>query len=231
MKSYLFLLLFASVLSSIVLGKTSKETPGEKIIYKLPELGYSYDALEPYIDAKTMEIHHSKHHQAYVDNLNKAIGEVTNFENKKIEEIITNLNDIPEAIRTAVRNNGGGHLNHSFFWQLLKKDVKPGGPAVEAIQKKYGDMKKFMEQFKSASLGRFGSGWTWLVLNNGELEIMSTPNQDSPLTEGKHPILGLDVWEHAYYLKYQNRRGEYVDAFFNIINWDKVNENYEAAKK
>jgi Fe-Mn family superoxide dismutase len=231
MKNYLFLMLFASALVSIVLGQTSKKTPGEKMIYKLPELGYSYDALEPYIDAKTMEIHHSKHHQAYVDNLNKAIGEVTNFENKKIEEVIANLNDIPEAIRTTVRNNGGGHLNHSFFWQLLKKDVKPNGPAVEAIQKKYGDMKKFMEQFKSASLSRFGSGWTWLVLNNGELEIMSTPNQDSPLSEGKQPILGLDVWEHAYYLKYQNRRGDYVDAFFNIINWDKVNENFAAAKK
>ena len=204
---------------------------GEEMIYKLPELGYSYDALEPYIDAKTMEIHHSKHHQAYVDNLNKAIEGSSGFENKKIEDIISNINNVPESIRATVKNNVGGHLNHSFFWQLLRKDIKPSGYVLDAIQKKFGDLKKFMEQFKAASLGRFGSGWAWLVLNKGELEIMSTANQDSPLSEGKLPILSLDLWEHAYYLKYQNRRSDYVDAFFNIINWEKVNEHFESARK
>lgn len=200
------------------------------MIYKLPELGYAYDSLEPYIDAKTMEIHHTKHHQTYVDNFNKAIEGNSQFDGKKIEEIISNISNFPESVRAAVRNNGGGHLNHSFFWKLLKKDVKPSGPAVEAIQKKFGDMKKFQEQFKAAALGRFGSGWAWLILNNGELEIMSTPNQDSPLSEGKIPILSIDVWEHAYYLKYQNKRGDYVDAFYNVINWEKVNENLLSAK-
>lgn len=200
------------------------------MIYKLPELGYAYDSLEPYIDAKTMEIHHTKHHQTYVDNFNKAIEGNSQFDGKKIEEIISNISNFPESVRAAVRNNGGGHLNHSFFWKLLKKDVKPSGPVVEAIQKKFGDMKKFQEQFKAAALGRFGSGWAWLILNNGELEIMSTPNQDSPLSEGKIPILSIDVWEHAYYLKYQNKRGDYVDAFYNVINWENVNENLLSAK-
>jgi Fe-Mn family superoxide dismutase len=199
-------------------------------IHRLPELGYSYDALEPYIDAKTMEIHYSKHHQAYVDNFNKAIQGVAGIEDKKIEEIISDLNKVPENIRAAVRNNGGGHLNHTFFWPLLKKDVKLSGPAIEAIKKKFGDIEKFKELFKKAALGRFGSGWAWLVINKGELEIISTPNQDSPLSEGKQPVLALDVWEHAYYLKYQNRRADYADAFFNVINWDKVNENLESVK-
>lgn len=199
-------------------------------MHKLPELGYSYDALEPYIDAKTMEIHYTKHHQAYVDNFNKAIQGAAGLEDKKVEEVIAEINKVPENIRAAVRNNGGGHLNHTFFWQLLKKDIKPSGIILDEINKKFGSMDKFKELFKAAALGRFGSGWAWLVVNKGELEIMSTPNQDSPLSEEKNPILGLDVWEHAYYLKYQNRRADYADAFFNVINWKKVNENLQNAR-
>lgn len=200
------------------------------MMHKLPELGYSYDALEPYIDAKTMEIHYTKHHQAYVDNFNKAIQGVASIEDKKVEEVIAEINKVPENIRAAVRNNGGGHLNHTFFWQLLKKDIKPSGLILDEINKKFGSMDKFKELFKAAALGRFGSGWAWLAVNKGELEILSTPNQDSPISDGKNPILGLDVWEHAYYLKYQNRRADYADAFFNVINWEKVNENFQNAR-
>jgi Fe-Mn family superoxide dismutase len=199
--------------------------------YELPPLPYAYDALEPHIDAKTMEIHHDKHHQAYVNKVNDAIKGNADLEAKSIEDLIAGLKSVPEGIRTAVRNHGGGHVNHSFFWPILKKDVKFGGPAAEAIEKELGGFDPFTEKFTAAATGQFGSGWAWLVVNNGKLEIMSTPNQDSPLTEGKTPIVGIDVWEHAYYLKYQNKRPDYVEAFFNVINWEKVGELYTAATK
>ena len=199
-------------------------------MHELPDLGYEYDALEPYIDKETMEIHHTKHHQAYVNNLNNAL-ENSDLKEKSAEELIKDLNNIPEEIRNVVRNNGGGHVNHSFFWLILKKDTEQKGEVIEAINSKFGSFDEFKEEFTKAAMTRFGSGWSWLVVNNGELEIMSTGNQDSPLGQGKIPIIGLDVWEHAYYLKYQNRRNEYVDAFFNVINWEQVNENFMNAKK
>jgi Fe-Mn family superoxide dismutase len=197
--------------------------------HTLPELGYSYDALEPFIDKETMTIHHTKHHQAYINNLVNAI-KGTDLESQSAEALISDLSKVPENIRMAVRNNGGGHVNHSFFWPILKKDVKFAGAAADAIKAKFGGFDQFKEQFAKAAATRFGSGWAWLVVNKGELEVMSTPNQDSPLSEGKKPIVGIDVWEHAYYLKYQNRRPEYVEAFFSVINWEKVNELYLAAK-
>lgn len=199
--------------------------------FKLPELPYLCDALEPYIDKETMEIHHSKHHKAYTDKFNAALEGHDELKAKTPEEIIANLNSIPESIRKAVRNNGGGYLNHSFFWPLMKKDVKISGSIAEAIDAKFGSFEKFKETFSQSAATLFGSGWAWLVVNSGELEIMTTPNQDSPLTQGMRPILTLDVWEHAYYLKYQNRRPEYIQAFFNVINWEKVNELFENAKK
>lgn len=195
----------------------------------LPELGYSYDALEPYIDARTMEIHHTKHHQTYIDKLNAALKDLGQFNNLSAEQLIQKLNDIPENIRTAVRNHGGGHANHSFFWPVLKKDVPMAGPVVDAIKKQFGSFDKFREDFSSAATLLFGSGWAWLTVAEGKLEIRVTPNQDNPLTYGKKPVLGLDVWEHAYYLKYQNRRPEYIAAFFKVINWNKVNEHFETA--
>jgi len=197
--------------------------------YELKPLLYDYDALEPYIDKKTMEVHHTKHHKAYVDKLNAALDKYDKLKKKNVGDLIKDLNSVPEEIRIAVKNNGGGHVNHSFFWLILKKDVKPIGEILEAIEKRFGSFDKFKEEFVNAAIGVFGSGWVWLVLNNNELEIMKTANQDSPLSEGKTPILCIDVWEHAYYLKYQNRRNEYVEAFFNIINWDKVNENFKNA--
>jgi Fe-Mn family superoxide dismutase len=196
---------------------------------KLPQLNYEYDALEPYIDGQTMRIHHSKHHQAYTDNFNKAITG-TNLENKEPEEIIKGLNQVPENIRTAVRNNGGGYINHNLFWQILKKDVEVKGEILEVINTKFGSFDKFKEEFSNIAMTQFGSGWAWLVMNKGQLEIVKTSNQDSPLTEDKTPILCLDVWEHSYYLLYQNRRAEYVQNFFNVINWDKVNELYLTIK-
>ncbi|MGE5258442.1 MAG: superoxide dismutase [Hyphomicrobiales bacterium] len=198
--------------------------------HTLPKLEYAYDALEPYIDARTMEIHHTKHHQTYVDKLNAAIKGNAALEKAGVEQLIRNLNEVPENIRTAVRNHGGGHVNHSFFWPTLKKGVKAAGPAVDAIARKFGSFDKFKEDFSNAAALLFGSGWAWLALNKGELEIVTTPNQDSPISQGRIPILGIDVWEHAYYLKYQNRRPEYVAAFFNVINWEKVNEHFRAAR-
>lgn len=200
-------------------------------MHKLPDLSYDYSALEPYIDEQTMKIHHGKHHQAYVDNLNKALEAHENLKAKTAEELIKNLNKIPEAVKTAVRNNGGGHVNHSFFWLILKKDAPFTGHIADAIKATFGSFDKFKEEFTKAAMGRFGSGWAWLVVSNGKLEIMSTANQDNPISEGKMPVLGIDVWEHAYYLKYQNRRADYVAAFFNVINWKKVNEHYTAAQK
>jgi superoxide dismutase, Fe-Mn family len=197
--------------------------------FSLPKLPYAYDALEPYIDARTMEIHHTKHHQTYVDKLNAALKGHEPLQERSVEQLIRNLNEIPEAIRTAVRNHGGGHANHSFFWPSLKKEVAVKGPAADAITKKFGGFDQFKEQFSNAAVLLFGSGWVWLALNRGELEIVSTPNQDNPISQGKTPIIGIDVWEHAYYLKYQSRRAEYVEAFFNVINWEKVNETYQAA--
>jgi Fe-Mn family superoxide dismutase len=198
--------------------------------HTLPSLAYVYDALEPYIDARTMEIHHTKHHQAYIDKLNSALEGHSALQDKSAEALISDLNSIPEDIRTAVRNHGGGHANHSFFWPILKKDVSFGGEIADAIKAKFGSFEKFKESFASAATLLFGSGWAWLVLNKTELEIVTTPNQDSPLSVGKIPVLGLDVWEHAYYLKYQNRRPEYVNAFFEVINWEKVNEHFKANK-
>lgn len=195
--------------------------------HELPELGYNYDALEPHIDAQTMELHHDKHHAGYVKKLNAALEGHEELQDKPVEDLIRNLNSVSEEVRTAVRNHGGGHYNHSLFWPLLKKDVQPSGEVLEAINNTFGSLDDFKEQFKEAALGQFGSGWAWLVVNeNKELEIVKTPNQENPLTEGKIPILGIDVWEHAYYLKYQNKRAEYVDNFFNVINWEQVNQNY-----
>lgn len=197
--------------------------------HELPELGYSYDALEPYIDVQTMEIHYTKHHAGYVKNLNLAL-DGSGLENKPVTELLKDLNAVPENIREAVRNNGGGHANHSLFWPLLKKGVEAKGPLVDAIKAKWGSFESFQEEFNKAAATRFGSGWAWLVVNNKELEIMSTPNQDNPLSEGKIPVLGLDVWEHAYYLKYQNRRLDYIAAFWHIVNWETANRNYEKAQ-
>ncbi|GEN84379.1 superoxide dismutase [Mn] [Sporosarcina luteola] len=196
--------------------------------YKLPELPYAYDALEPHIDKETMNIHHTKHHNTYVTNVNNALEGHDDLASKSVEELISNLDAVPENIRTAVRNNGGGHANHTFFWNTLSPNGggNPTGALAEAIDKKFGSFDAFKEEFAKAAATRFGSGWAWLVSNNGELEIMSTPNQDSPLMEGKTPILGLDVWEHAYYLNYQNRRPDYVSAFWNVVNWEEVSKNF-----
>lgn len=198
--------------------------------FELPKLPYAYDALEPHIDKETMEIHHTKHHNTYVTKLNDAV-KGTDLESKSIEDIIKNLNSVPENIRIAVQNNGGGHYNHSLFWELLTPNAsEPSGEVVDAISSTFGSLDKFKEEFAAAAAGRFGSGWAWLVVDNGELAIVSTPNQDNPISEGKLPVLGLDVWEHAYYLNYQNRRPDYINAFWNVVNWDKVNELYQAAK-
>ena len=200
------------------------------MIHTLPELPYAYDALEPYIDEQTMRIHHTKHHQTYVDKLNAAIEGHGDLQQFSVVELVKHLESVPEKIRTAVRNHGGGHVNHSFFWLLLKKGVSVDGDVAEAINSRFGEFQKFKEEFSTAATLLFGSGWTWLVVDNGKLEIMTTPNQDSPLSQGKTPILGLDVWEHAYYLKYQNRRPEYISAFFEVVNWEKVNQNFNAAQ-
>lgn len=197
--------------------------------HQLPDLGYSYDALEPYIDAQTMEIHHSKHHQAYVNNLNGILEKYPDWASKDAHELMVRMNEVPAEIRTAVRNNGGGVYNHTFFFGHLKKDVSFEGDVADAIISKFGSFDSFQEQFAKAGMTRFGSGWAWLVVSNGELEIMSTANQDNPLSEGKTPLLSLDVWEHAYYLKYQNRRPDYIKGIFNVFDWNKVNEHFKAA--
>lgn len=196
--------------------------------YELPALPYAYDALEPFIDAKTMEIHHSKHHQAYITKVNAAL-EGSGLENMPIDELCANLDEIPENIRGAVRNNGGGHANHSLFWKILStEDSSPSAPLLEAINNTFGDMKGFETEFSNAAATRFGSGWAWLIKNDdGSVAVTSTPNQDNPIMDGKTPILGLDVWEHAYYLNYQNRRPDYIAAFFKIINWSVVSSLYD----
>ncbi len=204
--------------------------------HTLPPLPYDYKALEPHIDATTMEIHHTKHHQTYVNNLNKALEGKPQWEAKTLEALISNINGLPEDIRTAVRNNGGGHANHSLFWTILgpQKGGKPTGELERAITQEFGSFEAFKEKFETAAKGRFGSGWAWLCVSKGKLCVCSTPNQDNPLmdiAESKGvPILGLDVWEHAYYLKYQNRRPDYVAAFWNVVNWDAVAKNYQAAR-
>ena len=195
--------------------------------YELPALPYAYSALEPFIDAKTMEIHHSKHHQAYITKVNAAL-EGSGLENMPIDELCANLDEIPENIRAAVRNNGGGHANHSLFWKILStEDSSPSSPLLEAINNTFGDMNGFETEFSDAAATRFGSGWAWLIKNeDGSVAVTSTPNQDNPIMDGKTPILGLDVWEHAYYLNYQNRRPDYIAAFFKIINWSVVSSLY-----
>ncbi|MEK6872855.1 MAG: superoxide dismutase [Nanoarchaeota archaeon] len=200
-------------------------------MFTLLPLPYSFNALEPYIDTKTMEIHHDKHHKTYVDKLNAALEKHPELQKKKVEELLKNINSLPEEIRTAVKNHGGGHFNHSLFWELLKKNVKFEGKVAKAIEKEFGSFEDFKKKFSDVAMNRFGSGWAWLIVNNGKLEIYNTANQDSPLMENKVPILGLDVWEHAYYLKYQNRRNEYIEAFFNIINWKKAEDFFNQAKK
>ena len=197
--------------------------------FSLPPLPYATDALEPFIDTRTMGIHHDKHHAAYVTNLNKAVAEFPELGKQSVEDLLKDLNAVPEKIRTAVRNQGGGHYNHSLFWQTLKKDGgAPAGKLAQAIDASFGSLNAFQEHFTKAALGQFGSGWAWLVLGaDKKLSIEPTANQDSPVSQGKQPLLGIDVWEHAYYLKYQNRRPEYVAAFLNVINWDFVTKRYD----
>jgi Fe-Mn family superoxide dismutase len=207
--------------------------------YELPPLPYSKDALEPNIDAQTMEIHHDKHHAAYVTNVNKAVAGKSDLETKSVEDLVRNLDGVPADIRGAVRNNGGGHLNHSMFWKMIgpKSGGQPSGKVADAIKTAFGSFEAFKEKFEAAGMGRFGSGWAWLVVNNGKLEVVSTANQDNPImgktisgAEGK-PILGCDVWEHAYYLKYQNRRADYLKAFWNVVNWNEVSKNFDSASQ
>jgi len=210
------------------LGRSADEAPA----FTLPKLPYAFDALEPHIDAKTMEIHHDRHHKAYVDNLNKALAG-SEWIKKPLAEILQNLDKLDPKIRTAVRNNGGGHWNHSFFWEIMApKGGKPSGALNDAIANAFVDFEGFKKQLTEAAMTQFGSGWAWLVVEKGgKLKIAKTPNQDGPVMEAKTPILGVDVWEHAYYLKYQNKRADYVAAWFNVINWDKVSDMYDAAAK
>jgi superoxide dismutase, Fe-Mn family len=201
--------------------------------HSLPPLQYDYGALEPHIDARTMEIHHTKHHQTYITNLNAALEKAPELRDKSLDELLADLQKVPESIRTAVRNNGGGHWNHTMFWQLMTPDGggEPGGALSDAIGSSFGDFNQFKEKFGAAALGRFGSGWAWLTVGaNGSVAVESTPNQDSPIMEGKKAILGLDVWEHAYYLKYQNRRADYVSAWWNTVNWSEVGKRYGEAR-
>lgn len=202
-------------------------------MFELPDLPYDYDALEPYIDKQTMELHHGKHHQTYIDKLNAALKGNYELSSLPIEDLIKNLDKVPEEIKSAVRNNGGGHLNHGFFWKVMAAPVEgsgsePGGDLSSAINSTFGSFKDLQRKFAAAAAGRFGSGWVWLVKNSDSIEITSTPNQDSPISESKTPILGLDVWEHAYYLKYQNRRPEYVDAWWNVVNWQEAEKLFSS---
>ncbi len=202
--------------------------------HTLPPLPYAFDALEPHIDAKTMEIHHGKHHQAYVNNLNAALEKAPELQNKSLDDLLKNLSAVPEAIRNAVRNNGGGHWNHTMFWQIMAPNAggQPQGALAEAITKAFGGFDKLKEQINAAGVARFGSGWAWLVVEGGgRLKIESTPNQDNPLMEGRTAIMGVDVWEHAYYLKYQNRRPDYLAAWWNVANWKEIGKRFEAAAR
>ncbi len=200
--------------------------------FELPPLPYDYNALEPYIDEQTMHLHHDKHHQAYVNNLNNAV-QGTQFENMNIEELMRRINEVPENIRTAVRNNGGGHVNHSMFWQIMKPNGggQPTGALADAINQTFGSFDQFKAAFNDAGNKRFGSGWAWLVMDQGgKLQVISTANQDSPFMDGLFPIMGNDVWEHAYYLKYQNRRADYLNAWWNVVNWDEIARRFERAR-
>jgi Fe-Mn family superoxide dismutase len=202
--------------------------------YNLPALPYPANALEPAIDAMTMEIHHGRHHKTYVDNLNKALESAPDLANKPIEDLLKNLNAVPEAVRSAVRNNGGGHANHSMFWEIMgpKAGGTPSGDLATAINSTFTSIDQFKAKIKEAALGRFGSGWAWLAMGaDGKLQVVSTPNQDTPIMDGQSPIMGIDVWEHAYYLKYQNKRADYVDAWWSVVNWGKVGERFAKAKK
>jgi superoxide dismutase, Fe-Mn family len=201
--------------------------------HQLPPLPYAFDALEPYIDAKTMEIHHDKHHGAYVTNLNKALEGNSELARLSVEELIARIDSVPEAIRTAVRNNGGGHANHSLFWKIMKKGGggEPKGEVADAIKTAFGGFGDFKAKLNDAAMKRFGSGWSWLMMKGGKLAIESTPNQDNPLMSGGKPVMGVDVWEHAYYLKYQNRRADYLEAWWNTLNWEQIAENYAHARK
>ncbi|KAA8997161.1 superoxide dismutase [Paenibacillus spiritus] len=200
--------------------------------FELPALPYANDALEPHIDAQTMEIHHDRHHNTYVTNLNAALEKAPELAGKGLEELLADINSVPEAIRTAVRNNGGGHANHSLFWETIGPNGggAPTGALAEAIDKELGGFDKFKEDFAAAATTRFGSGWAWLTVKDGKLAVTSTPNQDSPIMDGATPLLGLDVWEHAYYLKYQNKRPDYIKAFWNVVNWEAVGKRYDSAK-
>jgi Fe-Mn family superoxide dismutase len=201
--------------------------------FTVPPLPYAFDALEPYIDKQTMEIHHDKHHGAYVTNLNKALESAPDLQNKTIEELLANnCAIVPENIRTTVRNNGGGHINHSMFWQIMqpKAGGNPSGNVAQAINSTFGSFDQFKEKLNAAGVGRFGSGWAWLVKTGGKVDIISTANQDSPVMEGKFPVMGVDVWEHAYYLKYQNRRPEYLAAWWNVVNWPEIEKRFNSAK-
>lgn len=200
--------------------------------HELPALPYAFDALEPHIDARTMEIHHGRHHAAYVNNLNAALEKHPELFEKPLEDLLASLDSVPEDIRGAVRNNGGGHANHTLFWEIMSKDGggAPTGALAEAINSTFGSFDQFKEEFAKAAATRFGSGWAWLVVDGGKLSVTSTPNQDTPIMEGKTPILGLDVWEHAYYLNYQNKRPDYIAAFWNVVNWNEVGKRFEANK-
>lgn len=200
--------------------------------YELPQLPYAANALEPHIDEQTMNIHHDKHHNTYVTKLNAALEGHSDLASKSVDELISDLDALPESVRTAVRNNGGGHANHTFFWELLTPggSTAPTGELADKITEEFGSFDKFKEEFANAAANRFGSGWAWLIVDGGKLAITSTPNQDTPVMEGKSPVIGLDVWEHAYYLNYQNRRPDYINAFWNVVNWDVAAKNYEAAK-
>jgi Fe-Mn family superoxide dismutase len=197
--------------------------------HTLPPLPYDYGALEPHIDARTMEIHHTKHHQTYITNLNNALEKAPELQGKSLDDLLGGLNKVPESIRTAVRNNGGGHWNHTMFWQIMGpgKGGEPSGALADAIKSSFGDFAKLKEQFAAAATGRFGSGWAWLVRDGNALKIESTPNQDTPLMEGRYAIMGLDVWEHAYYLKYQNRRADYITAWWNVVDWGAVGKRFQ----
>ncbi|HEX6059421.1 MAG TPA: superoxide dismutase [Gemmatimonadaceae bacterium] len=201
--------------------------------FELPPLPYAPDALEPHIDARTMEIHHGKHHAAYVNNLNAALEKAPEWQSRSLDDIVRNVNQLPEAVRTAVRNNGGGHWNHTMFWQIMgpKGGGEPTGALADGIKQAFGSFDDFKKQFAAAGAGRFGSGWAWLIVEGGKLAITSTPNQDNPLMEGKQAILGLDVWEHAYYLKYQNRRPDYISAWWNVVDWGAVAKRHEQARQ
>lgn len=226
------ILVISAFNSSTSIASTPTNLIAQAEAFTLPPLPYEYDALAAYIDPETMTLHHDKHHASYVKNLNEAIADYPELEGQSVEELLSGLETIPDDIRTTVRNNGGGHANHTMFWSIMTPDSQgePTGEIASAIDETFGDFATFQTEFNTAGKTQFGSGWAWLVMNpDGSLEVTSTPNQDSPLMEGKYPIMGNDVWEHAYYLKYQNKRADYLDAWWNVVNWDEVNNRLQAA--